>query len=103
MTPFSPLEQFQVKLLLIPATQIHIISTVPLRQILRASFDPNTRTLSVPYIAKRNGKNFRLHVFEGIVQESSTPHAKQWVETLMKTIYEGKARLSLFNIRATFN
>ncbi|KAF8798056.1 hypothetical protein BYT27DRAFT_6917060 [Phlegmacium glaucopus] len=65
-----------------------LFQTVPHRQILRANFEPNTRALSIPYIAKGNKKLFQLHVFEGIVQESDTPHAERWVEVLMKAIYE---------------
>ena len=73
----------------------NIISTVPHRQILRATFKPITWTLSIPYIAKeKNKKSFSLIVFEGIVQESNIPHAESWVESLMKTVYEGKCRLS---------
>jgi hypothetical protein len=85
----------------IPTTYLlyNIISTVPHRQILRASFKPETRTLSIPYIAKEKKKNlFSLVLFEGIVQESNTPHAESWVESLMKTVYEGKSRLSFVNI-----
>jgi hypothetical protein len=83
-------------------SHINIISTVPHRHILRASFEPTTRTLSVPYIAKENKKHYTLSVFEGVVQESNIPHAKQWVESLMKTIYEGKT-LSFFNIYTASN
>ena len=71
----------------------YIIPTVPYYQILPASFEPNTRTLSIPYVAKANKKPFRLHVFQGIVQESNAPHAEQWVESLMKTVYEGRVFL----------
>jgi len=74
--------------------KFHIIPTVPHRQILRASFEPKTRTLRVPYIAKGNKNLFRLHVLEGIAQESDAPHAERWVESLMKTIYEGKSQIA---------
>lgn len=73
----------------------NIISTVPHRQILRACLEPNTRTLSIPYIAKENKKHFTLNVFEGVVPESNILLAKQWVESLMTIIYEGKNTLSL--------
>ena len=98
MIPFSPLEQSRVSCFLCQlylSFYNNIISTVPHRQILRATFKPITRTLSIPYIAKeKNKKPFSLIVFEGIVQESNIPHAESWVESLMKTVYEGKCRLS---------
>lgn len=82
----------------------NIISTVPHRQILRASFKPITGTLRISYIAKEKKKpHFSLIVFEGIVQESNISHAESWVESLMKTVYEGKSELSFFNIYTTFN
>ncbi|KAF8163335.1 ATP-NAD kinase-like domain-containing protein [Crassisporium funariophilum] len=64
------------------------LSEIPLRQVLKANLQNESRNLTVTYLLRNNKKSLGLHVVEGKVEESEVVRAEQWVNTLMNTIYE---------------
>ena len=58
------------------------------RYILRVDFKDEIRSLSLAYLTKK--KALGLVVIEGEVEESAVNPAKEWVEAVMKAVYDGK-------------
>ena len=66
------------------------IHEVAHHDLLRVSFERDSRTLSVAYLKpKTKKKKAILVVLSGIVEETPSEDVDKWAEAIMKSLYEG--------------
>ncbi|KAF8905782.1 ATP-NAD kinase-like domain-containing protein [Gymnopilus junonius] len=61
---------------------------VPHRNILKASLDDGSHTLTIAYLDKKKQKPMHMVVVEGTVEELDVAGAAEWVEAVMIAAYE---------------